>query len=375
MRIVVAPDSFKGTLTASEAADLIAEVITKLRRDAVVDRCPMADGGEGTLDVLVRAAGGQRRRVDCHGPLHEPITAEVGLIDQASTAVVELATAAGLTLVPSEKRNPLHTSTFGIGELLAASLAAEVDRIILALGGSATIDGGCGIAQALGATLIDVAGRVLAAPLTPSRLSDVRRIEAETLLERLGATSIAVAVDVLNPLLGPNGAAAVFGPQKGADPAAIQTLELGLTNWVGLLEGASGRSLRDEPGSGAAGGAALPLLAFGEATIVPGADLVMQAVRLPERLARADLVITGEGRLDRQSLMGKVVGSVARLSRSAGVPCIAVVGSLGEGFETAAGLLDGVISLTPAGEKSGAAPPDARHHLQGALVRELGKYL
>lgn len=374
MRIVVAPDSFKGTLSATEAADAIAAVIKTLRGDAIIDCCPMADGGEGTLDVLVRATGGQRRRVECHGPLHEPMTAEVGLIDQASTAIVELATAAGLTLVSIERRNPLHTSTFGIGELLAASLAAEVDRIIFALGGSATIDGGCGIAQALGAMLIDVAGRGLAAPLTPSRLSDVRRIEAEPLLERLGATSIAVAVDVLNPLLGPNGAAAVFGPQKGADAAAIQTLELGLTNWVGLLEGESGRSLRDEPGSGAAGGAALPLLAFGETVIVPGADLVMQAVRLPERLARADLVITGEGRLDRQSLMGKVVGSVARLSRSAGVPCIAVVGSLGEGFETAAAGLDGLIVVSSETEAVADAT-DAREHLMGAMERELRKYL
>ncbi len=375
MRIVIAPDSFKGTLSATEAADEIAAVIKTLRSDAIIDCCPMADGGEGTLDVLVRAAGGRRRRVACHGPLHEPITAEVGLIDQASTAVVELATAAGLTLVPGERRNPLHTSTFGVGELLTASLAAEVDRIILALGGSATIDGGCGIAQALGATLIDVAGRGIAAPLTPARLTDVRRIEIEPLVERLGSTSIAVAVDVLNPLLGPNGAAAVFGPQKGADAGAIQLLERGLTNWVGLLEGTSGRALRDEPGSGAAGGAALPLLAFGEAIIVPGADLVMQTVHLPERLADADLLITGEGRFDRQSLMGKVVGSVARLARSVGVPCIAVVGSVGGGFEPAAGLLDGIISLTPPGDISAPAPPDARHHLRATLECELRKYL
>jgi len=374
VRVVIAPDSFKGTLTAVEAAAAIATVIMCLRDDAVIDCCPMADGGEGTLDVLVRAAGGQRRRVGCHGPLGETITAEVGLIDRAATAVVELATAAGLTLVPSEKRNPLQTTTFGVGELLSAALAAEVDRIILALGGSATIDGGCGIAQALGATLIDAAGREMAAPLAPARLFEVRRIEAESLVERLGSTSIAVAVDVLNPLLGPNGAAAVFGPQKGADAEAIQLLERGLTNWVGLLEGTSGRALRGEPGSGAAGGAALPLLAFGEATIVPGADLVIQMVRLPERVADADLVITGEGRLDRQSLMGKAVGSVARLARSAGVPCVAVVGSLGDGYESVGAVLDGIIAVTSGGDAADVGG-DARGRLMAMLERELGRYL
>jgi len=373
--VVIAPDSFKGTLTATQAADAIADVIRTLRGDMIIDCCPMADGGEGTLEVLVRAAGGQRRRVACHGALNEPITAEVGLIDQASTAVVELATAAGLTLVPSERRNPLHTTTFGVGELIAAAISAEVDRIILALGGSATIDGGCGLAQALGATLIDAAGREMAAPVTPNRLSDVRRIDAEPLVERLGSTSITVAVDVLNPLLGANGAAAVFGPQKGADANAVHLLERGLANWVGLLEGTSGRSLRDEPGSGAAGGAALPLLAFGEATIVPGADLVMQVVRLPERLANADLVITGEGRLDRQSMMGKVVGSVARLARTAGVPCVAVAGSLGSGHEVAASTLDGLIVVTPPGDAVPQTLAEAARRLSDAIRRSLPTYL
>jgi glycerate kinase len=375
VRIVIAPDSFKGTLTAVEAAEAIAEVVRRLHPDAAIDCCPMADGGQGTLDVIVRAAGGQRRRVACRGPLGEPMTAEVGLIDRAATAVVELAAAAGLTLVPPERRNPLHTTTYGVGELLAAALDAQVDRIILALGGSATIDGGGGLAQALGLVVRDAAGRSLPAPLVPARLVDARRIDIDAMTKRFGATAITIAADVLNPLLGPNGAAAVFGPQKGADARAIAALERGLTHWVGLLEGASGRSLRDEPGTGAAGGAALPLLAFTEATIVPGADLVIQAVRLPERLADADLIITGEGRLDGQSLMGKTVGAVARLARSAGVPCVAVAGALGAGHEPAASQLDGVISLTPAGADTIEAMRDARTRLARALERELGKYL
>lgn len=371
MRIVVAPDSFKGSMSAGQVAAEIADAIDELRPDADVDCCPMADGGEGTLDVLLDAHHGQRRRVACHGPRGEPITADVGLIAQASTAVVELAAAAGLTLVPPAQRDPLSATTFGVGELIGAALDAQVDRIILALGGSATVDGGAGLAQALGLRLLDSLGNVLPSPISLRDLPRARSLDPTDLLERIRETEIVIAADVLNPLLGPDGAPRVFGPQKGADPAGVAQLEAALSHWVGLLEGLTGRALRDEPGVGAAGGAALPLLAFAQAQIVLGADLVMQAVELPRRVTGANLVITGEGRLDRQSLMGKVVGSVARLARAAGVRCAAVVGSLGPGHEEVARRLDAVASLTAPGEDAAAAIRDPRGRLRAAVAKLL----
>ncbi len=373
MRILIAPDSFKGTLTAAQAAEAIASAIRATRPDAQLDLCPMADGGEGTLDVILHAAHGRRRRVPVHGPLFEPVEADVALIDHAATAVIELASAAGLTLVPLNRRNPLHTTTYGVGQLIAAALDAQVDRIILALGGSATIDGGCGLAQALGCRMLTATGRELDTPLTPQKMSDLRLLDVDALAERLESTPVTIAVDVLNPLLGPNGAAAVFGPQKGADAAAVQTIESALTRWADLLEGETGRDLRTQPGAGAAGGAALPLLAFAESVIVPGADLVMQHVKLPERIAAADLVITGEGKLDRQSLMGKVVGAVARLAHSLDVPCIAVVGTLGEGHEQTAQVLNGVIPLTKPNESPEAAMQNPRERFN-AIGEAIARY-
>jgi len=375
MRILIAPDSFKGTLTAAQAVEAIAAAIRPIRPDAQLDLCPMADGGEGTLDVILHAAHGRRRRVPVHGPLFEPVDADVALIDQAATAVIELASAAGLALVPPNRRNPLHTTTYGVGQLVAAALDAEVDRIVLALGGSATIDGGCGLAQALGCRMLTATGRELDTPLTPHKMSDLRLLDVDAFAERLESRPVTIAVDVLNPLLGPNGAAAVFGPQKGADAAAIQTIERALTRWADLLEGESGRDLRNQPGTGAAGGAALPLLALAESVIVPGADLVMQHVKLPERIAAADLVITGEGKLDRQSLMGKVVGAVARLARSLDVPCIAVVGTLGEGHEQAAAALDGVIASPAHQESQPSAMMDPAERLARLVRENIGRFL
>jgi glycerate kinase len=395
VRIVVAPDSFKGSLSAAAAAEAVAEGIRRAKAPAKhgrgstridVDLCPMADGGEGTLDVLLAAHRGQRRRVPCHGPLGHPLVAPVGLIEHGSTAVIELATAAGLALVPAADRDPLHATTFGVGELIAAALDAEVDCIIVGLGGSATVDGGCGLAQALGLRLLDETGRQLStsggvyprrmaappdeagnvSPFPPARLGEVRAIDPADLLERIGDTHITFAADVLNPLLGPNGAAHVFGPQKGADEHAVQMLENALTNWAGVLERASGVKVRDEPGTGAAGGAAAPLVALVGASIVPGADLILEAVRLRDRLAGADLVITGEGRLDGQSLMGKVTGSVARLARGLGIPCIAVAGALGPGHEQAAALFDHVITLSRPEENPAAAMREARERLIAA---------
>lgn len=333
MRVVVAPDSFKGVLDSRRIAECIGEGIRRARPQATVTLVPMADGGEGTLDVLVDALHGHRRRVAAHGPLGEPLDAAVGLVRDASTAVVELARTSGYALVPAERRDPLRTTTYGLGEVLRACLDAEVEDIILCAGGSATVDGGAGMMQALGLTLVDAAGETLPDGIGGGRLRDIERFVWHSPPDGLENARITIAVDVLNPACGPNGAAAVFGPQKGADAAGVWLLEEGMAHWAGLLERECGRRIRDDVGMGAAGGVALPLTALTQAIVVPGVDLVGEAVGLTGHIAEADLVITGEGRLDQQSMMGKVVGAVGRMAASGDVPCVAIVGARGEGAE------------------------------------------
>ncbi|MCK6486216.1 MAG: glycerate kinase [Phycisphaerae bacterium] len=345
MRIVIAPDSFKGTLDAASAAAALAQGVRLARPDAIVNCVPMADGGEGTLNVLLAARNGQRREARATGPLGEPRTAAVGLIDGASTAIVELAQIAGFSLLPADRRDPLTATTCGVGELIRAALDSGVDRVLLTLGGSATVDGGAGMMQALGLRLLDANHRPLPERIGGGRLADITYLDADALYPALRTTRILIAVDVLNPLCGPGGAARVFAPQKGADAAAVARLEAGLTHWADLLEHYCGRTLRNEPGTGAAGGTAAPLLAMADAEIVPGVDLVIESVGLRDRLAGADLVITGEGRLDGQSVMGKVVGGVARLAKSSGVPCMVVAGQFGPGFERLDDLIVSRISL------------------------------
>lgn len=340
MRVVVAPDSFKGVLTAWQAAEAIASGVRRARPDARVDIVAMADGGEGTLDVLVEAEKGNRRRVAAHGALGEPIEAPVGLIRHATTAVVELASIAGYAMVPASRRDPLKTSTFGVGEVLRAAIESEIEEIVLTLGGSATVDGGAGMMQALGMTFHDRAGRPMTGPICGGDLASILRIHWDHRPANLENVQFTIATDVLNPACGPNGAAAVFAPQKGADAEGVRLLEKGLAHWADLLEGTGGRCVRNEPGTGAAGGAALPLLALTSATIVPGVDLVSEATGLAAKITGADLVITGEGCLDRQSMMGKVVGAVGRMCRAAGVSCAAIVGKTGEGVEECRAVLD-----------------------------------
>jgi glycerate kinase len=305
----------------------------------------MADGGEGTVDALLEALDGNRRRVTAAGPLGEQVEGIVGLINQAATAVIELACFAGYALVPPGCRDPLKTSTYGVGEAIRQVIDGGVEEIILALGGSATVDGGAGIMQALGVTFHDRAGRLMSAPIAGGDLVSIGRIAWDQPPPNIEHVQFALACDVLNPACGPNGAAAVFGPQKGADAAGVRLLDQGLSHWADLLEGACGRSIRNEPGTGAAGGVALPLVALAHAAILPGVDLVSEACRLAAQITGADLVITGEGRLDGQSLMGKVVGAIARMARAAGVPCVAIVGTTGPGAEQCAQVLDHIATL------------------------------
>lgn len=345
MRVLAAPDSFKGVLSAADAAEALAAGVRRARPDAEAVPLPLADGGEGTLEVLIRAARGSRRRLTATGPLGDPVEATIGLIHQAATAVVELAGVAGYALVPPERRDPLHTTTYGLGEVLRAVIESGIEEIILAVGGSATVDGGAGMMQALGLLLLDADGNLIRRHAVGGDLSSIRRIVWQAPPENLENVQLTVAVDVLNPACGPHGAAAVFGPQKGATPEAVRLLDAGLAHWADLLEEMAGRRLRAEAGTGAAGGVALPLLALAGASIIPGIDVVSEAVDLPGRIAVSDLVLTGEGRVDRQSLMGKVVGSVGRMARTAGVPCIAIVGAAGEGAEDCLAVLDRIETL------------------------------
>ncbi|MBX3394650.1 MAG: glycerate kinase [Phycisphaerae bacterium] len=339
-KVVIAPDSFKGSISATAAASAIAEGVRRAQPSATIIEAPMADGGEGTLEILVQALGGQMRRARVSGAMGDTIDAPIGLIRDATTAVIEIASIAGYSMATTRPRDPLRATTFGVGQAIRVAMETGIEQIILALGGSATVDGGAGMLQALGIIPLDIDRRPIASPAGGGDLIRIDRLAWDRPPEHLEQVEFTIACDVLNPACGPNGAAVVFGPQKGADDSAVAKLDAGLSNWAGVLERMSGRPLRDEPGTGSAGGVALPLLALLNAHIVPGVDLIADAIGLREKIVEADLVITGEGRLDRQSLMGKVVGSVARMAHCANVPCVAVVGTTGDGVASCLSVLD-----------------------------------
>jgi glycerate 2-kinase len=337
MKIVVAPDKFKGSLRATDVAAAIARGIAGVDPAIVVEQVPLADGGEGTVDALVEATDGRliTRRVT--GPRPEmKVDAAFGILGDGTTAVIEMAAASGLHLLRPDQYDPTATTTFGTGELLLAAKEAGAKRIILGIGGSATTDGGLGCAQACGASILLRGGRGEATtPVTGRDL--VERVDRIAPGRLLDGVEIVVASDVTNPLFGPDGAARVFGPQKGATPEQVDALDRGLCE-LATRQGAT--EIAHRPGAGAAGGLGFAMMAFFGATLRPGFEIVAQAVQLRERLAGADLVITGEGRLDESSLGGKTAIGVARVCRELGVPCVALVGSIGDGAErtTAEGL-------------------------------------
>jgi glycerate 2-kinase len=346
MKVVVAPDKFKGSLSASEAADAISRGVAHADPEAEIDRVPMADGGEGTVGALVAATGGTVREIEVTGPLGEKVKARFGLLGDGQTAVLEMAQASGLVLVPSERRDPLRATTFGTGELLLAAVDAGARRIIIGIGGSATNDGGAGLAQALGFRLVDQGGDPIAAG--GGSLGALHHIENGPASERLRSVEIAVACDVDNPLCGPRGASAVYGPQKGASPEMIQTLDRGLDHLARIIERDLGTSVRDLPGAGAAGGLGAGLVAFAGGKLELGVELVIRAVGLADRLRGADLCLTGEGSLDGSSTFGKTAIGVARLARSLGCPTLAAAGTLGAGVEEVLACgVDAYFSLTP----------------------------
>jgi glycerate kinase len=326
VRVLVAPDKFRGTLTAPQAARAVQTGWLRARRDDVVESVPMADGGEGTLEAMVDALGGRIERARVHGPLGDPVDAPFGLVrsDEGLTAVVELARASGLQLVSEERRDAVRASTRGTGELIRAALAAEAVRVIVGIGGSATTDGGAGIAQGLGVRLLDASGH----PIPPggAGLLQLARIDISGVDPSVRRVAFTVASDVDNPLTGPRGAARMFGPQKGASSDDVVLLDRALGHLAAVVVRDLAVDLRDEPGSGAAGGSGFGLMAFCGAKVRPGIEVVMEAVGFDRRLRDADLVITGEGKLDEQSMHGKTPDGVLRAALEAGVPVAIVCG-------------------------------------------------
>jgi len=329
VRVLIAPDKFKGSLTAAAAAEALAVGVRRADPHAEVDLAPMADGGEGTVEALVKATGGRFLDAEVTGPLGEPVVARFGLLGDGTTAAIEMAAASGLVLVPADRRDPACATTFGTGELLLRALDAGARAVILGIGGSATNDGGAGLAQALGFRLLDADGRELARGGGP--LADLARIDPGGADPRLARCVIRVASDVDNPLCGPRGASAIYGPQKGAGPDQVATLDRNLGRLADVILRDLGAAIADLPGAGASGGLGAGLVAFAGARLEPGIDLVCRAVDLDDRLAVADLCLTGEGALDRSSAFGKTVVGVARRARERGVPTIVVAGTIGEG--------------------------------------------
>jgi glycerate kinase len=320
VKVVVAPNAFKGSLSAVEAADAIARGVRAGGGEPVT--APVADGGEGTLDALVAACGGTVMGVICRGPMGVPVRAHLGRLEDG-TGVVEMAQASGLTLVPERERDPMHATSLGTGELIKAALARRAHRVLVGIGGSATVDGGAGIARALGMRFLDASGREL--PLGGGALERLDRIDDSRLDARLHGVELVVAADVRNPLLGEDGAARVFAPQKGATPEQVDALERGLERLADRLAIDLDADVSDAPGAGAAGGAGAMLLALG-ASVRSGAEVVLEAAGLAAKIAGAQLVVTGEGRIDATTLDGKAPSAVAAAARDAGVPCVALTG-------------------------------------------------
>jgi len=328
MKILIAPDSFKGSLTALQVAQAIDAGIKRVVPDAMTALKPMADGGEGTVQAMVDATGGTIIETEVKDPLGGHVAARWGLLSDKTTAVIEMAAASGLPLVPPGKRNPLVTTTYGTGELIRAALASDCRKSIIGIGGSATNDGGAGMAQALGVRFLDNKGSAL--PFGGAALANLERIDVANLDPGLVGFDVLIASDVNNPLCGPKGASAVYGPQKGATPEKVAQLDAALAHYAGVIKKDLGIDVRDVPGAGAAGGLGMGLMVFLKARMSPGIEVVVQATGLVEEMKDADLVLTAEGRIDFQSAMGKVLQGVAQKAKEFGIPVIALAGEVAD---------------------------------------------
>jgi len=341
MRVLVAPAALKECLSADDAARALADGVRRAGAEPVL--LPLADGGRGTTECLVRAMGGRIVRVPATGPLGDPVDARLGLVEEGRTAVFEMAAASGLALVPRERRDPMRATTRGTGDLVRAALDLGARRLLMGLGDSATCDGGAGLAQALGVRMLDAEGRDIGPGA--AGLEHLAHIDMRGRDPRLAEADLTVACDVDNPLLGPGGAARVFAPQKGAGPAEVERIEAALARLADVLARDLGVDVRGLAGGGAAGGLGAGASALAGARLRPGAEWVLDVLGADALLASADLALTAEGRLDAQSLGGKAPMALARRARRAGVPCVVIPGSLGPGHEGA--LAEGASAVFP----------------------------
>ena len=354
MKIVLAPDSFKESLSALQVAESIERGFKQVFPDAEYIKVPMADGGEGTTQSLVDATGGRIIKQTVTGPLGEKVEAFFGILGNETTAIIEMAAASGLHLVPADKRNPLITTTRGTGQLIAAALEHNVDHIIIGIGGSATNDGGTGVASALGVRFLDKNGQELVEG--GGYLSSLASIDISSMDSRLAGVKIEVACDVDNPLIGPKGASAIFGPQKGATPEVVKQLDKNLEHYAAIIERELGIKIATVPGAGAAGGLGGGLLAFMQADLKRGVDIVIEATHLSELVADADLVITGEGKIDSQTIFGKTPIGVAKTAKNYGIPVIAIAGNAASdsnvvyehGIDAVFSIVPGIVTLQEA---------------------------
>ncbi|MGL4735838.1 MAG: glycerate kinase family protein [Cellulosilyticaceae bacterium] len=360
MKIVVAIDSLKGSLTSMEAGGAIREGI--LNRDPNVEVIikPLADGGEGTTEALVSGMGGAFGHIDVTGPIGEKVTARYGVIKEDQMAIIEMAEASGLPLVPTEKRNPLYTTTYGVGEMIKSCVLAGCRKFIVGIGGSATNDAGLGMLKALGYRFLDEAGNEVGEG--GIALQQVQRIDASGVLPELAACEFKIACDVNNPLAGSNGAAAIYGPQKGATPEIVARLDQGLRHFAEVVSQFKGEDLSEVPGAGAAGGLGFGFMAFLGGKLESGIQIILEETKLEEALKDADLVITGEGRLDNQTAMGKAPIGVAKLAKKYNIPVIGLAGALAreaskcneEGIDAYFSIVNSAMSLESAMKRENA---------------------
>jgi len=367
MKATIAIDSFKGSLSSLEAGNAAAAGIRLVYPDAEIAVRPMADGGEGTVEALVEGCGGNLRSIQVTGPLGSPVDCQYGILEAADgaesekTAIIEMSGAAGITLVPAEKRNPLYTTTYGVGEVICDAIRMGCRRFIVGIGGSATNDGGIGMLQALGYGILDENGDQV--PFGACGLSKIASISKEHVLPELSQCTFKIACDVTNPLCGPNGASAVYGPQKGATPEMIRDMDTWLSSYADLSKDLFPDTDKTFPGTGAAGGLGFAFLTFTNAVLKSGIQIVLDETRLEDYVKDADIVITGEGRLDGQTVMGKAPIGTAKIAKKYGKPVIAFSGCVtedavacnGAGIDAFFPVLRGVVTLEEAMAPEAAA--------------------
>lgn len=328
MNILIAPDSFKGHLTAMEAAECIQRGMGEVLKQACFKKLPMADGGEGTVQALVEARGGEIIEIEVHGPLGRKVNSYFGLLGDHNTAIIEMAAASGLALLEKDEQNPLNTTTYGTGELITAALDEKVEEVIIGIGGSATVDAGVGMAQALGAKFKDSEGKELG--FGGGELKKLDSIDITGIDSRINNIRFVVACDVSNTLTGEKGAARVYGPQKGADSSMVEELEKGLVNFANVVEDEYNVNIANVEGTGAAGGLGAGLVVFCNSSLKPGIDIVTETVHLEEQVENSDIIITGEGQIDYQTVSGKALSGIGEIAKKYGKPVVAINGTIGE---------------------------------------------